>query len=174
MVLIQSVSPFLLQKLRRKYPPPQPPTQPANWGTADSPEWKEEVNGADPDYLAAREKWTHEMEERMRQITISLGAMIEWNDKKRAKLARLREGLRKAGEEDLLGTEGDDDFAYISYIACRDPDGEDYKYLLREIMNGSRPTEGAIQDAIATFRPEPNGHGTDIQGPEHIRDMGSS
>lgn len=163
-VLIQPVSPFLLQKLRRRYPPPPIPVQRVNLGTEDSPHWEEEPNEAHPDYIAAREKWKGEVEERVRRLTISLGATIEWTDAKRQRLVQLQKGLLAAGEEGLV--DGDDDFVYISYIACQT--GEDYRFLVNEIINGSQPTEEAIQEAIATFRPEPNGHSPDLQGQERI------
>lgn len=163
-VLIQPVSPFLLQKLRRRYPPPQPPIQRVPLGDPANPIWEETPNEAHPDYIAAREQWKFEIEEKTRRFTISLGASIEWTDAKRARLEQLRKGLLAAGEEGLV--DGDDDFIYISYIACQT--AEDYKFLVNEIINGSRPTEEAIQEAVATFRPDANGHSPDLQGEKHL------
>jgi hypothetical protein len=165
-ILIQPVSPFLLAKLRTKYPAPKPPIQTVNLGTAEKPVWEESINDAHPDHIAAREAWSQELERRMRHFTLAFGARVEWTAEKRAKLDAIREQAARAGEADLI--EADDDFAYISYIACLDM--RDYHFLLNSIMSSSRPTEEAITEAIATFRPDANGHSADVPGEEHIRD----
>jgi hypothetical protein len=169
-VLVRPVSPFLLNKLRRAYPPPKPPVQPVNLGTSDNPLWEDSPNESHPDYIEARAAWQLDLEQRIRRFNISLGAKIEWTAEKRALLAEMREQVARAGEGDLI--EGDDDFAYISYIACAT--AEDYKLLLNTIMSTSRPTEEAIQEGIATFQPGPNGDGSDLPGPEHIQHNGTS
>jgi hypothetical protein len=163
-VLVQSVSPFLTNKLRREYPAPKPPVQRVMIGD------REEgiANESDPSYIADREKWGRELEEKIRRFAIRMGARIEWTDEKRARLKELRESVQMVNEEtgSNIVIEEDDDFAYITYIAFQTT--KDVEVLLKAIMEGSRPTEGAIQDAIATFRPEPNGQRTDLQGQEHL------
>lgn len=166
-VLIQPVSPFLLNKLKRRYPPPTPPVERVNMGTPDEPFWQEQVNEAHPDYLAARQAWSGEQEERTRRFTIKLGALIEWTDAKIARLAEIRKKMEELGEPLDADDDKDDNYAYISYVAVQS--GEDYKALLEAIINGSRPSEEAITEAVATFRPDANGQRADLQGAEHIR-----
>lgn len=167
-VLIQPVSPLLLAKLRRKYtkenPVPQPPVQRVNMGTHESPIWEESVNESHPDYLEAKREYAQAVEMQVRRSMLALGAEIEWTDAKHEALTRLREKAARAGLEDEI--EEDDNHAYISYIAVKAP--EDYNALLTAIMEGSQPTEGAIEEGIATFRPEPNGQEPHLQGEEHI------
>ncbi len=156
-VLIQAISPFLLNKFKRKYPPPAPPIQRVNLGTEERPIWEESVNESHPDYLAARLEWGQMLEERVRRFTLSLGTKIEWSDEKREQLAQLRKGVTDAGE-DLI--EEDDNFAYISYIAIQT--GEDYQFLLKAILEGSRPSEEAIAEAVETFRPVADGQSANL------------
>lgn len=164
-VLIQSVSPFLINKFKRRYSPPAPPVERVNLGTEEAPDWEETPNAAHPDYIEARKAWAEDLEERTRRFMIALGAEVEWTDAKRERLARLRAAIAKEG--DGLEIEEEDNYAYISYVAVQS--GEDYKALLEAIINGSRPSEEAITEATATFRPDINGQRADLQGQEHLR-----
>jgi hypothetical protein len=169
-VLVRPVSPFLLNKLRRAYPPPKPPMQQVNLGTSEAPVWEESPNESHPDYLDERAAWSQDHEQRIRRFNISLGARIEWTDEKRQRLAEMREQAARAGEEGLV--EEDDNFAFISYIACIT--SKDYKYLLDTIMSTSRPTEEAIAEGIATFQPGSDGNGPNVSGQEHIQHNGAT
>jgi hypothetical protein len=162
-VLVKPVSPFLMHKVRNSIPRPRPPMQRVNLGTPEQPKWEESPNEADPDYGQALKEWTHTVEAKSRALNIDLGARIEWTDEKRQAVAE----IKAAGEAHGLTFEGESDtFIYVSYVAVKG--AEDYNTLLRAILNESRPTEGAIQEAVATFRPEPNGQRTDLQGQEHL------
>lgn len=173
-ILVQPVSPFLLNKLKMACPPPKPPIQRVPIGDPDNPVWEESANESHPDYIEARQAWSQDLELKIRRLTIATGAKIEWTEEKKARLRHVRDSVQKTNEETgmALEIEADDDFAYISYIACQS--GEDYQFLLKHIMSASRPTEEAIQEGIATFRPDADGHGADIPGAGHIQHNGST
>lgn len=164
-VLIKPVSPFLLQKARKSVKRPLPPVQRANLGTADNPVWEDTPNEAHPDYEQKLKAWTQEVEEKSRAITIELGTQIEWTDEKRKAVAE----IKAAGHNNGIDFDGESDlFIYVSYVAIKA--AEDYNTLLKAILGESRPTEEAIQEGIATFRPDSNGHSPDVSREEHIRD----
>lgn len=163
-VLVQPVSPLLLAKLRKKYPPPEAPSQQVNYGTSEAPQWADEPNESHPDYLKALQEWKLLLEERSRHFAMILGTQIEWTKEKRERLEAYREAITSTGEE--LDIEEDDKIAYISYVAIQS--GEDYATLLKAVLEGSRPTEEGIKDAIASFRADTNGEGTNLQGEGHI------
>jgi predicted amino acid-binding ACT domain protein len=167
-VLIQPISPFLLNKISREYPAPTPPMQRVSLGTPENPHWEESPNESHPDYIAAREAWSRDLEEKIRRFTVTVGTRIEWNKDKKERLAELRANVEKTNKATGMNIqiEEDDDYAYVNYIALQT--GDDYQYLLKAIMEGSRPTEGAITEAAATFRPEPNGQEPHLQGEGHI------
>lgn len=174
-VLVQPVSPLLLAKLRKRYPPPEPPVQQVNYGTVDNPQYQQELNESHPEYLKALQEWKVLLEERSRLFAIRLGTKIEWTDERKEAVEAFRAGMRafEADSGESLDTDEEDDATvFISYIAVQG--SKDYETLLRAVIEGSRPSEEGIKDAVASFRPDANGQGADVPGEGRIQHQGTS
>jgi hypothetical protein len=141
-LLIRKVSPLLNQELKKKFPPPAPPTSRVDYGDGDV---REEPNPSDPAHQQAMAEWQDAMEERARMIFVKLGVAVEWTDEKRARVQEVRETMALLG----VDLDPDDKMVYVSHVAIGSE--QDYQELVQAIMTRSQPTEAAIAEAVETF-----------------------
>lgn len=141
---IRKVSPLLMIRLRERFPDPKPPKQEVDYG--DGKKVMEE-NPAHPDYHAALEKHNQMIEQKARRLLIRRGAVIEWNEERKAELEEVRAYWLKEFEEEI---DADDDVAYVSYV-CMGSD-TDLEEFLEALLRRSQPTEEAVKEATARFQ----------------------
>lgn len=145
-VQIRKVSPLLGAKLRRRYPPPSPPTQEVDYGTPERPDVRIEENAEHPDHVQAVEEYRVAFQDKMQGLLIRRGVVVEWDAAKRADVKELREFWQEAYEEPL---DGSDLVVYVCYICVGTP--KDLDELVTAIMLRSQPTREAVTAARDTF-----------------------
>lgn len=153
-VLLQPCGVFLgldIQKNANKRRP-LPPVQRVNFGTPEAPDYRDEANTSDPDYLDKLREHEADIEERTARAYFRLGVKIEWTDDKKARLEQIRQVMEEIGDPIQ---EKDDTIAYLRYVICGDPNV--YSELLQAVIGVSQPTEEAVQEHIETFQPEVQG-----------------
>lgn len=146
-ILYRKVSPYLAMEVRKNYPPPKPPTQRVNYGTAENPEWREEENLAHPEYKNTLLEYNQKLEEKMRTVLLKRGTKIDWTPDLRKELEDVRSTMAEQGIELSIK---DDHIAFISYVAMAS--AEDIQSLLSKIMRVSQPTEEEIHTVMDSFQ----------------------
>jgi hypothetical protein len=145
-IMTRSVSVMLSMELHKAFPAPRPPKQTVT--LADGVTAVEE-NPSDPDYLVEYQAYQLAQEERVQKLLIKRGAVVEWDDAKRAQVADLRSFWHDEFDKQL---DPDDLMVYISHI-CIGPQ-EDMQKLVNKILRQSQPTEEAISEAQDSFPSE--------------------
>lgn len=143
-VFLKKISPLLINEVRKASPPPKPPKNEVDYGDGKKV-WEE--NASDPDYQAALKAYELEVQERILKLVIRRGVLVEMNEERMARVEELRAEMR----EDL-GMELDSDPKYVFVAYCAVGSGEDLQELAESVFRRSQPTEGAIQEAVETFR----------------------
>lgn len=152
-VQIRKVSTLLRTESRRQimqspgYEEPQPPMTQVDYGdgkvTIPHP--------GHPVYQQLHREWEERVREaatdRLRTIAIRRGVVVDEVD--HAAVAAVRSDMAELGI-DLSGY--DDTYVYVAFVCIGSE--EDWVDLLKAIFDRSLPSEGAIQQHIATFQPD--------------------
>lgn len=137
---IIQVSPFVVEELRRSFPPPPIPTQTVDYGNGKT---VVEDNPDHPQYRADMEAYGSMLEEKFRIVLFSLGVEMgydkEW-------VTKFRGIMKKAGADARLPD--DDKVVYITY-RCLEPN--EYEQMCNKILGISQPTREAVEKHIQSF-----------------------
>lgn len=133
---------------------PQPPVVKNNYGTDEAPEWKEERNAADPDYLKQREAWNNRFILAVNDRIMQLAALeaefeIDADLLRRKRRALARVGVKLFADDDSLEIEEADKLDYFFHIIAADQ--HDMANMYRIIVKHSRPTEAAVEEHQRSF-----------------------
>jgi hypothetical protein len=146
-VQIRKVSPNLMRELEKAFPPPKPPVERVNYGTADEPEWREEENPLNDAYRSTMDEYNTKMEDRIQALLIKRGVVMDMTEDVKASVDELRQQWREDFNADLPE---DDKLVFIKYIAAGTI--EDLTDLIMAIMRRSQPLEEDIQAEEAAFQ----------------------
>jgi hypothetical protein len=139
--IISSISPGLFMEVRKARPEPLPPVVKIAVGDGT---FMDEENKADPGYKAKYEAWQIELESDIMELMIELGAVAESIDQ--PALQNIRRYMKTKFNVDLSP---DDNYAFLKYVAISSD--EEYNDFCAAIAGRSKPTEGAIANAIEGF-----------------------
>jgi len=143
-VRYRRVSHFLLSDAAQSVVPPTPPLVDVHYGD----NVKAEPNPNAPEYLEAVRLYNIARNNKALETAIILGVQVEV-DHERVK--ELRDALADSG----ISLPRNDKVLYVTRILCETK--TDLELLRDTIIRKSQPTEGAIAEAIDTFR-------ADVQG----------
>lgn len=143
-VKIKKVSPLLIMQLTKDFPEPEPPVQEVDYGDG---EIKHEPNPAHPDYERALQKHRYEFEQRMREMMIDRGVVLDLSEDEKNEIKELRDYWQTQYEKPLAGN---DKYIYLSFI-CIGTDG-DMDDLVNAISRRSHPSNGAVEAARKSFQ----------------------
>lgn len=144
-VAIRKISPLLVREVQRANPPPKPPMQTVDYGDG---EVREEPNPADPAHQEALAAHRALIEEQTMRLVLLRGVVVQMTPAREAAVAELRAFMREEYGHEL---DPNDRLVYLSYIAIGT--GEDLHDLAQAVFRRSQPTEGAVAEAVETFRP---------------------
>lgn len=150
-VFIRRVSPMISYEMKRSIPKPKPPVVRVNYGTAEDPDFRNEVNEADPDYQVALEDWNARVEAATRKIMIKLGIVYTLTDEDKDRLALIRETMSEEGIE----IQDSELVAFVTYVAITSQ--RDMEAMINALVGNSMPTEEAIEEATSSFSGDTEG-----------------
>lgn len=145
-VRIKFVGPMLMNDIRKAVtravgPKPAPPVQEVDYGGTK----QQEPNPLHPDYEAAVREWHVAQGQVMLEKLLRFGVECEMTEADQARLAELRT------DPDLELPE-DDKIAFLTRIVAATERDQDA--LQEAILGRAQPTEKAVAEALATFRPD--------------------
>src|SRR3990167_1922517 len=141
---IRKVSPLLLNEVSKKFPRPTAPLNEVDYGDGKK---KQEPNEADPDYQTSLSAWQQSIYIETQRIMIDRGVVIALTDEQKEDVRELRKYWKDTYDSELIGS---DVFVYVTLIALSTQ--EDIQELIEGITRRSQPTEGAIAEAVTSFR----------------------
>lgn len=142
-VQIRKVSPLLIMQLQKDFPEPVPPMQEVDYGDGKK---VLEPNPAHPDHELALRQYRYDFEQRMRQMMIDRGVVLELSEDDKQEIQDLRDYWQANYGKALPGS---DKFIYISYL-CIGTDA-DMDELVTAISRRSQPSHGAVEAAKKSF-----------------------
>lgn len=142
-VKIKKVSPLLIMQLNKDFPEPEAPLQEVDYGDGDI---KLEPNPAHPDYEKSLNQYRYDFEQKMREMMIDRGVVLDLNADEKAEIQELRDYWQEKYQKELAGN---DKYIYLSYL-CIGTDG-DMDDLVNAISRRSQPTNGAVEAAKKSF-----------------------
>jgi len=143
-VQIKKVSPLLIMQLQKDFPEPEAPLQEVDYGDG---EIRLEPNPAHPDYEKTLQQYKYAFEQRMREMMVDRGVVLELSDEDKVEIQDLRTYWQENYGKPLAGN---DKFVYISYI-CIGTDA-DMNELVEAISRRSQPSNGAVEAAKKSFQ----------------------
>lgn len=146
-VRIKFVGPMLMNDIRKAVaravgPRPEPPTQEVDYGNGSK---KLEPNPLHPGYEASVREWHVAQGQVMLEKLLRYGVECEMTPEDEARLAELR------ADPDLALPE-DDKLAFLTRLVASTE--RDQEALQEAIQGKAQPTEKAVAEALATFRPD--------------------
>ena len=141
---IRKVSPLLLNEVSKKFPRPTAPLNEVDYGDGKK---KQEPNEADPDFQVSLSAWQQAIYIETQRIMIDRGVVITLTDEQKEDVRELRKYWKDTYDSELTGS---DVFVYVTLIALSTQ--EDIQELIEGITRRSQPTEGAIAEAVTSFR----------------------
>lgn len=156
-VRIHKLSPMTNQRLseaiRKKLPPPDPPTYEVEYGSTKV----QEPNEADPTYLARLQRWRQEAaklyNERLLELVCLDAVEVEIGEAEHEVITRKKRYLKRQGivwkDDPELTEEENLRCFYVQH--CCFGSGEDMAELYVAVTERSQPTEAAVQAHIDTF-----------------------
>ena len=144
-VMIRKISPYLINELRKVYPPPEPPMQEVDYDG----EKIVEPNPAHPDYPKMMADYNTMIEQKMRRLIIKRGVVVNFTPEIEQEIEELREFWASETEGHQI-EETDDAVFYVTYL-CFGSD-TDTEELIDAIMRRSQPTREDVELTKAAFR----------------------
>lgn len=156
-VRLRKLSPMTAQRLneavRREFPPPDPPTYEVEYGDQKI----QEINDADPTYMARYQRWQEQtsriFNERMLKLVCLDAVEVDIGKDELAEIARKKRNLERSGivweDDPALDEDENLRYFYVQHICFGS--GEDLRELYQAVNTRSQPTEAAVQAHIASF-----------------------
>lgn len=135
-VMLKTVSPMTLARVRKDYRPPKPPLNVVDYGDGKV---VQEPNPADPDYIEALDMYNMDLNERMQRLTIKLAVVHTLTAEEKQELQDLREIMQSEG----VSLEEDDVEAFINNLCISS--GFEIQRFLDAVMNTVGPSAEGVQ-----------------------------
>lgn len=147
-VRYRRISGMMLMQIQRDFPEPRPPLVKVRYGD----EVREEINEADPAYLAARVRHQADLNWIGLATALDEGVILDVPvEEVRAFRERYRERTRTVDYPDGKSLPGSDKVVYLLNMGILSEN--DITALMEAIGRSSHPTEAAIAEVTATFPP---------------------
>lgn len=141
---IRKVSPMLVNEINKAYPKPVPPMNEVDYGDGKK---VKEPNESDPDYQKQLREHRTLTFQKMQELMVERGVIIELTSEQKAEVKQLRDQFKTIMNKELTGS---DKSVFIFNIAIGTD--SDLNELIQAITRRSQPTEEAIGEHLDTFR----------------------
>ena len=138
---------------------PKPPTHRVNYGDDETPDYKDEPNAADPDYLTRLNAWNQRYQLEIQNRIFTLAALEAEIEVDHAALARKRRSLARVGvtlhDDPDLTDEENAQVHYFKHVAAATQ--EDLAGFYQALTRRSQPTQEAVEQHKASFQSDLEG-----------------